>query len=114
MDRMFPETGRDWDALEHEMAEASRDDPPWRTGRTHKTAFNANDDVLEVVEKAYTKFLGENALYTAIFKSLVKFEKEILGMTAEMLNGDAATAGITTASGTESNLAADARVSYAE
>ena len=39
MDRMFPETGRDWDALEHEMAEASRDDLPWRTGRTHKPGF---------------------------------------------------------------------------
>ena len=106
MDRMFPETGRDWDALEHEMIEASRDDLPWRTGRTHKTAFHASDDVLEVVEKTYTKYLGDNALYTGFFKSLWKFEKEILGMTAEMLNGDAATAGITTAGGTESNLIA--------
>ena len=106
MDRMFPETGRDWDALEHEMIEASRDDLPWRTGRTHKTAFHASDDVLEVVEKAYTKYLGDNPLYTGFFKSLWKFEKEILGMTAEMLNGDAATAGITTAGGTESNLIA--------
>ena len=88
MDRMFPETGRDWDALEHEMIEASRDDLPLRTGRTHKTAFHASDDVLEVVEKAYTKYQGDNALYTGFFKSLWKFEKEILGMTAEMLNGD--------------------------
>lgn len=62
MDRLFPKHGRSWDRLAPEMEAAKADDLPWRSGRTHRTAFHASDQVLEVVKHAYSMFLTEKAL----------------------------------------------------
>lgn len=106
MDRLFPKRGRPWDQLAPEMEAAKAEDLPWRSGRVHKAAFHASDAVLEVVKAAYSMFLTENALYPAGFKSLARFEREILRMTADILGGGPEVAGICTGGGTESNIVA--------
>ena len=70
MGRLFPKHGRPWDELAPEMEAAKADDMPWHSGRAHKTAFHASDEVLAVVKEAYSMFLTENALYPSGFKSL--------------------------------------------
>ncbi len=106
MGRLFPKHGRPWDELAPEMEAAKADDMPWHSGRAHKTAFHASDEVLAVVKEAYSMFLTENALYPSGFKSLGRFEQEILRMAADILGGGPETAGICTSGGTESNIVA--------
>ena len=65
--------------------------------------YPAGDDVLDVAKEAYLEFFSTNALLPSLFPSLAQFEREVIGMTAQLLHGDAAT-GCITSGGTESIL----------
>lgn len=86
---------------------AARDhDVRWKEGRAFSLVFFAGDEVLNLVQEAYTLFFSENGLNPMAFPSLKKFEAEVVAMTATLLGGDAETAGNMTSGGTESLLMA--------
>jgi sphinganine-1-phosphate aldolase len=62
--------------------------------------------VHEVAEQAARLYLHENALNTQAFPSLAAIQREVVGWTASLLNGDDAVAGFLTSGGTESILCA--------
>ena len=102
----LPATGADWASLESEMQSARAEDVDWRGGRLGVFVHYAGDDVLEVAKKAYAMFFTENGLGPAAFKSLAKFEREVVQMTAGLLSGGADVRGTMTTGGTESILLA--------
>jgi glutamate/tyrosine decarboxylase-like PLP-dependent enzyme len=65
--------------------------------------YPAGDDVLDVAKEAYLEFFSTNALLPSLFPSLVQFEQDVIGMTAQLLHGHVATGSITSG-GSESIL----------
>jgi len=88
--------------LEEATAEDVKD---WEQRLVAGMTFPAGEDVVEVAKEAYLRFFKTNALYATRFKSLARFEREIVEMTADLLHGERAVGAIT-AGGTESNLLA--------
>ena len=69
-------------------------------------AFIANPKAREIVEKAYTSYLWENALDPTLFPSLMEMENEVLEMARVHLRGDENVVGSFTSGGTESIMLA--------
>ena len=94
--------GTPWPELEAQMIEAGKDDVDWRHGRVPMFIHFAGDDVLEVAKKAYQMYFSENGLGLRAFRSLARFESEVVQMGLGLLHGDAGTRGAMTTGGTES------------
>ncbi len=102
----LPKAGTAWTTLETEMQAAKSEDADWRGGRIGVFVHYAGEDVLKVAKDAYAMFFTENGLGPAAFKSLAKFEREVVQMTAGLLSGGADVRGTMTTGGTESILLA--------
>ncbi len=101
----FPSTGTSRDELMRQMRDALSRDADWRGGKTWSLVYFAGDDVAEVLKDAYELAFFTNGLGPAAFKSLKKFEAEVVAMTADLL-GNPAACGNMTSGGTESILMA--------
>jgi glutamate/tyrosine decarboxylase-like PLP-dependent enzyme len=99
----FPAAGRSLDELRTELAAASQGDARWKECLAAGVSYPAGDDVLEVALEAYARFFTGNALYPGLFPSLERFEREVVGMTANLLHGEHALGNITSG-GSESIL----------
>ena len=98
----LPEKGMAWDALERELVEAKRDDVDWQDGRAPAFIHYAGEEVLNVSKKAFMHYFSENGLGLRAFKSLAKFESEVVGWGLGLLHGGADARGAMTTGGTES------------
>lgn len=98
----LPPAGTPWPDLQAQLQEAGRDDVDWRNGRVPMFIHYAGDDVLEVAKQAYLMYFSENGLGLRAFKSLGRFESEVVQMGLGLLHGDAGTRGAMTTGGTES------------
>ena len=98
----FPASGVPWEALRAEMEAAKAADVAWRRGRSPAYVHFGGEDVLEVSKAAFDLFFTENALGRQAFPSLARFEREIVGMSLDLLGGPAGGAGSVTTGGTES------------
>src|SRR5688572_8779296 len=101
----FPEQGASRGDLTSRLHEAISRDADWRGGKIFSLVYFAGDDVAEVLKEAYTTAFYSNGLGPAAFKSLKKFESEVVAMTGDLLNHPEA-AGNMTSGGTESILMA--------
>ena len=101
----FPENGTSRQDLTSRLREAISRDADWRGGKIFSLVYFAGDDIAEVLKEAYTTAFYSNGLGPAAFKSLKKFESEVIAMTARLLNHSEA-AGNMTSGGTESILMA--------
>lgn len=76
-------------------------------GRTWAYVYDSGRaEVEEVAKAAYLMFLSENALDPTVFPSLLKFENELVAMSAAHLGGDSEVVGNFTSGGTESCMLA--------
>jgi sphinganine-1-phosphate aldolase len=101
----FPEQGTSRQDLTARLREAISRDADWRGGKIFSLVYFAGDDVAEVLREAYTTAFYSNGLGPGAFKSLKKFESEVIAMTADLLQHPEA-AGNMTSGGTESILMA--------
>jgi glutamate/tyrosine decarboxylase-like PLP-dependent enzyme len=101
----LPENGASRGDLRAQMVDAISEDADWRAGKTWSLVYFAGEDVSEVLKEAYSTFIYTNGLGPAAFKSLRKFESEVIAMTAELI-GCAEAVGNMTSGGTESILMA--------
>ena len=98
----IPEHGRPADELEAEVRGARGDDADWRGGRTFSLVYNPVDPQLERLQEAVAReYLHENYLNPFAFPSLLRMEREVVAMGAELVHGDPR-AGKLTSGGTES------------
>ena len=101
----LPTTGTPREELREEMRAQSAGDVDWRHGKIWTLVYFAGDDVAELLADTYADFLYTNGLGPTAFRSLKKFEAEVVAITADLL-GFSEAAGNMTSGGTESILMA--------
>lgn len=98
----FPETGRSVDEIVQELRAGRDGDAEWRRGRTFSLIYNPSDPELERLQEAVAcEYLHENYLNPFAFPSLLRMEREVVAMAADLFHGDER-AGKLTSGGTES------------
>lgn len=102
----LPARGASREEVRRKLEEATADDIKNPEQRLHPgMTYPAGEDIDEVAREAYVRFFKTNPLYAKRYRSLVRFEREIVSMTAGLLHG-AHAVGSVTSGGTESNLLA--------
>jgi len=101
-DATLPEHGTPHDELLARMRERKAADADWRGGKTWSLIYPAGEDVDAVLRDANNLYLFENALNPFRFPSLADMEKEVVAMTARLLNAPTEASGSMTSGGTES------------
>ncbi len=96
----LPPDGKSRDQVNAELDDALTRDADWMGGRIWSLVYYAGDDVADVLRDAYSKAIFTNGLGPDAFKSLKKFESEVVAMTAGLLSEPAAV-GNMTSGGTE-------------
>ena len=94
--------GRDAESVLAHMEQLRTADVSWRDGRCFTLAYSAGPEAQALVEEAYRRFSGENALNTAAFPSLKTMQQDVVDTVAGWCHGDDSTAGFMTSGGTES------------
>ena len=98
----FPATGRSVDDLVAEIRDGRGGDADWRAGRTFSLVYNPVDPELERLHEAVAQeYLHENYLNPFAFPSLMRMEREVVAMGADLLHGNPR-GGKLTSGGTES------------
>ena len=101
--KTLPRNGRNWPALERELAAMGEGDARWRDLRTAVFVFHAGDDVLEVAKSAYAMYQSENGLGAgSAFPSLAKMESDVVSFGLGLLNAPEGACGDMTSGGSES------------
>src|SRR3989304_9990612 len=101
----LPATGTPREALLDELRAEGARDVDWRHGKIWRRVYFASDEVGELLKDAYSMFLYTNGLGPTAFRSLKRFESEVIATTADLL-GDSRAVGNMTSGGTESILMA--------
>lgn len=102
----LPEKGIPREDVFATMRERKAADADWRGGKTWSLIYPAGEAVDEVLREANELYMFENALNPFRFPSLADMEKEVVAMTARLLNAPAGASGSMTSGGTESILQA--------
>lgn len=102
----LPEKGRDKKEIVEMMRSYGASDPEYKKGRTWSLVYYLGEEHTSLLQEASNMYLSANGLNPMAFKSLKRFEWEVVRMTADMLNGDANVVGTMTSGGTESCLLA--------
>lgn len=102
----IPETGLPPESVIAEMKQYGKEDADWRHGKTWSLVYSLGDEHTQFLKEAHGVFFSENALNPMAFKSLKRFESEVVRMTADMLHGDRHVVGAMTSGGTETCLLA--------
>jgi glutamate/tyrosine decarboxylase-like PLP-dependent enzyme len=105
-DVSLPKTGVPHDELIERMKQRKTADADWRGGKTWSLIYPAGADVDAVLYDANNLYLYENALNPFRFPSLAEMEKEVVAMSARLLNAPPSGSGVLTSGGTESILQA--------
>lgn len=103
-DVSLPEHGTPPEELFRHMRERKAADADWRGGKTWSLIYPAGEEVDAVLREANELYLFENALNPFRFPSLADMEKEVVAMTARLLNAPPEASGSMTSGGTESIL----------
>ncbi len=88
------------------LKDFAKDDPNYKKLKTWSLVYFLGDAHTDFLLKAYGQFLSANGLNPMAFKSLKRFENEVVRMTADLLHGGREAAGVMTSGGTESCLLA--------
>ena len=98
----LPATGRDRGEILAEMRElAEREQDKWRSGHASGAVYHGGGDHIEFLNEVYAVASQTNPLHPELWPSAVKYEAEIVAMTASMLGGGAE--GVDTVCGTVSS-----------
>lgn len=90
----------------------TQESPPWMHGRVSGTVYHGESDLSEFLSRVYALHAQSNPLHADLFPSTVRFEAEIVRMTAHLLHApdtddpEGQVVGTTTSGGTESILLA--------
>ena len=104
--KFFPQNKAEKEDVLSEMKTFNKEDSNWRDGKTWSLVYNAGEEHSKFLKEAYGMYFSENALNPTAFKSLKKFEHEVVRMSAEIFNGADHAVGTMSSGGTESVLLA--------
>jgi hypothetical protein len=77
----------------------AKEDIIWQKGHISGAVYNGNKDHIDFLNKCYSYYSIANPLHADIWPSLMKFESEIIAMTASLVNN-----GLSTVCGTTSSV----------
>ncbi|MGB9639460.1 MAG: pyridoxal phosphate-dependent decarboxylase family protein [Anaerolineales bacterium] len=100
----LPEKGWDYKQILDVMDTYRQDDVKYRELKAWSLVYYLGEEYTQFLKDAYNLYFSENALNPLAFKSLRRFESEVVSMTAKMLHGDENVVGSMTSGGTESCL----------
>lgn len=106
MHQPMPESGRPREEVLQELAAFGREDPDYKAGRLWSLVYYLGKEHDAFLAEAYQAYSSANGLNPTAFKSLKRFETEIIAAVAELHHGPADTCGVVTSGGTESCLLA--------
>lgn len=104
--KTIPEYGKSFDEVLSELDGFKAGDPDYKSAKTWSLVYYKDEEYTHFLAKAYEKFMSANGLNPTAFKSLKKFENDIVAFTAELLHADGEPAGCVTSCGTESCMLA--------
>jgi glutamate/tyrosine decarboxylase-like PLP-dependent enzyme len=102
----IPEKNRPQKEILDAMRSFGQTDPDYKSGKTWRLVYYLGEEYTQSLKEAHGIFFSTNGLNPMAFKSLKRFESEVIRMTATLLNGDEDVCGTMTAGGTESCLLA--------
>ena len=98
----LPPAGRDRAEILAEMrALSEREAPKWRSGFVSGAVYHGGEDHIEFLNQVYAVNSQANPLHPELWPSAIKYESEVVAMTAAMLGGGEA--GVPTVCGTVSS-----------
>ncbi len=100
----IPLKGKAYDEILEDMQSFRTQDADFLGGRTWSLVYHLSQEHDAFLKKAHNLYFSENALNPMAFKSLKRFEHEVIKMAADLLNGDENVVGTMTSGGTESCL----------
>ncbi|GMU93778.1 MAG: aspartate aminotransferase family protein [Candidatus Hydrogenedentota bacterium] len=87
----LPKSGIDRGAILKEMqAIADAEESRWRDGYASGSVYHGDSEHIDFLNKVYALNSQSNQLHADLWPSGIKYESEIVSMTAHMLNGEAA------------------------
>ena len=102
----LPARGRRKEDVLAELKTFGADDPHYREGRLWSLVYYLDEDYASFLGDAYQAFSSANGLNPTAFKSLKRFENDIIASVADLLHGTPEVCGVLTSGGTESCLLA--------
>lgn len=102
--KKIPDVGLSHDKILTQMQQYGGEDVNYHDSRTWSLVYHLDKDHTNFLKQAYGLYFSENALNPMAFKSLKRFETDVINMTASMLNGGKKAVGTLTSGGTESCL----------
>lgn len=102
----LPPIGRDPADVLRELAAFGSADPDYKHGRVWSLVYYLDEGCADFLAEAYKMYSSANGLNPTAFKSLKRFENEIIAAVAELLHGTEEVCGVVTSGGTESCLLA--------
>lgn len=89
-----------------QMRSFAQQDANYLDGKTWSLVYYLDEPHTAFLKEAHGLFFSENGLNPMAFRSLKRFESEVIRMTASMLHGDRQVVGTMTSGGTESCMLA--------
>ena len=107
----LPTTGRERSDILDEMRDLAREEEPkWRSGFASGAVYHGGQDHISFLNEVYAINSQANPLHPELWPSAVKYEAEVVAMTAAMLGGgeegEPGVCGTVSSGGTESILLA--------
>ncbi|MFT4519436.1 MAG: sphinganine-1-phosphate aldolase [Halioglobus sp.] len=102
----MPDSGQNSAEILADLDAFKQHDPNYKDGRVWSLVYYLDEDHSAFLKDSYHKFACENGLNPTAFKSLKKFETEVISATADILNGSEDVCGVVTSGGTESCMMA--------
>ena len=106
MNKKLPSKGRPKAEVLAELNGFAADDPDYKHGRLWSLVYYLDEEYSDFLGEAYNRFSSANGLNPTAFKSLKRFENEIIAATADLFHGTPEVCGVVTSGGTESCLLA--------
>lgn len=104
MGERIPEKGWSEEEIWEKLNEYSQEDVQFE--KVFSLVYHKDEAHTKFLEKVVCRYLSTNALNPLAFKSLLRFEKEVVQMAAHLFHGDAQVVGHITSGGTESLILA--------
>ena len=100
----IPEKGLAQEKVLEMLREFKEGDVNYEDSKTWSLVYYLGEEHTRFLVEAYSTFISENALNPMAFKSLKRFEHEVVRMSAALLGGGNDVVGVMTSGGTESCL----------
>jgi len=100
--KQLPEHGSSLDVVMERLRSMQINDGDYHNARTWGLIYNAGPDVDAMVQAAGSHVMLENALNPMVFPSLREMQRDVVQMSASLLNGGDDCGGAMTSGGTES------------